>query len=87
MLANFARMTACEVSGFPKTIRCDAHLAGENKQPNIVLHTFSGLISLLETLFNNQTLCSDRAAHDHPALVVEVAQDDLHAFSDLSEGV
>lgn len=31
MLASFARMTACEVSGFPKTIRWDVHLTSVAK--------------------------------------------------------
>lgn len=44
-------------------------------------------MSLLEALLNNEALCGYGAAHDHPALVVEVAQDDLHAAPDFSEGM
>lgn len=46
-----------------------------------------GMISLLETLLDNQALCSYGTAHNHPALVIEVAQDQSHPFPDVSEGV
>lgn len=41
----------------------------------------------LEALFDDATLRSERCADDHPPLVVEVAQDDLHALADRPEGV
>jgi hypothetical protein len=50
-------------------------------------HTLLESMSLLETLFDNEALCGYGATHDHPALVVEVAQNDLHATPDFSEGV
>lgn len=41
----------------------------------------------LEALLDRPALRGEACADDHPALVVEVAEDDLHAVADLAERV
>lgn len=45
------------------------------------------LVRPLQALFDDLSLSTETRAHDHPSLVVEVAQDDVHALSDLAERV
>ncbi len=50
MLASFALMTACELSGLPKTLRCEDHLV--RKESN------DGHMIIIETyLKHSSTIC------------------------------
>lgn len=51
------------------------------------LSEYDALIRPFETLFDYSPLCAEAGTCDHPPLMVEIAQNDLHALPDLSQGV
>ena len=48
------------------------------------LSEYYALVCPLETLFDYLALCTQTRADDHPSLMIEVAENDVHAFAHLS---
>ena len=79
------RTTACELSGLPNTIRWFTHLADPRSDTDRQGRGRGE--SVLEALLDNQALCAQTGADDHPSFVVEVAEDHLETLPNFSESV